>query len=222
MLDGKPGQVIQLVAESALESGIVKREISREVGDHYDIGSMERAARVWATKGLAAIPVVHNEFIGVPYKNKKGTQIETAIIHYTLTLVAPDGSFISATGIGAASSHGGRHISQARTDARKECIRGLLCMASEESDQVAADKRQAEHEAVIAAQGEWTDDLRSVVAAIDACANEEELTLVGKHDSQSKLTIEEREIARAEWKRRRDDLRNLGTLSYSNRAGSKR
>lgn len=219
LIDGKPGQILALLAAAALEAGIVELKENEHVGDHYDIGAVERAARAWPTAGIVVIPRVYSEFIGTPYEvsGKYGKKWYTAaVVHYDLTVVAPDGSYVVATGVGAGASDSGKFLANARTDARKECLRCLLSLASTESSHTLAAKRIAERkeaeEAERAARelrGAWSEDLRAVVAAIDAAESPDELKALGKHQAQARLSVEEREQARAEWKRRQNDLFDL-------------
>lgn len=212
MVDGRPGQIIGLVAKVAHEKGLVTQSQSKQVGDHYDIGSMEAAARAWAEVGIVAIPETSEEIVENVTKNDRGTAIVSGRVRYSLTLIAPDGSYVVAHAVGAGNSHGGRHFAMARTDARKELLRQLLQMAPADPER-AAETAQAEAAAARAAQrSEWSEDMRAVVAAIDACETAEELAAVGKHEAMARISIEEREQARREWARRRDDLRQLGVL----------
>lgn len=209
MINGKPGQIVRLLCQAAKEAGVVPRAVNRQVGDHYDIASVERAARIWQAHGILVYPETSEEIVEATWKNERDTMIVAARLRYSLTLVAPDGSYIVAHSVGAGNSHGGRHFAMARTDARKEVIRVVLQIASEESEtavDVAVDNEPVE----------WSEPLRTAVAAIDRCADDKELADVGKQDVMGQLDPDERAIARREWKRRQRDLRDLGVLSYSN------
>lgn len=107
-------------------------------------------------------------------------------------------------------------MSQALTSARKACMRVLLGVACEENDQVEA-ARQAEEMSAAderertmrESRANWSPDLRTFIAAIDACANADELLAVGKHEANARLSEEEREVGRAEWRRRQEDVLKL-------------
>lgn len=198
MIDGKPGQILALMAAAIKEAPSLEKTHDRKAGmDYLSVDAIKQATRNALSKhGI----VTQWETVGEPL-------IDTGKAPFTVVTVrclfiAPDGSYLVSEIKGGGQAGMGRSLTVAVTAAVKQILGLTLQLATGDDD--ANKEPQADPDA-------WSADLQTVVGAFRAATSHDELRELAAMDENKRLGPKEIAIARHFWKERSNELALLET-----------
>lgn len=193
MLDGKPGQILTLLAAAIKDAPRLEKISDRKAQMSYlSVDAIKQATREALTPhGIVA----QWETIGEPLIDTGKAPFTTITVR--CCFIAPDGSYLESTIKGGGQAGMGRSLTVAVTAAVKQILGLTLQLATgeEPSSEPAAPDEDA-----------WSVDLQTVVGAFRAATSHEELRDLAAMPENKRLGPKEIGVARHFWKERSNEL----------------
>lgn len=193
MIDGKPGQILGLMAAAIKDAPRLEKVNDRKAGMAYlSVDAIKQATR----EALAKHGIVTQwETVGEPLIDSGKAPF--TVVTVRCLFIAPDGSYMASEIKGGGQAGMGRSLTVAVTAAVKQILGLTLQLATGDDD--ASKEPQPDQDA-------WSDDLQTVVGAFRAATSHDELRALAAMEENRRLGPKEIGIARHFWRERSNEL----------------